>query len=323
MRRAAAFTTWRSNGAASGRSPSSTASRRASSTSASMRSAACRASRASAGRSTATRSGGTLYLNTQNANVELPLLFGEKLALDVLTAQVAWQRKRRRVRDQAQHRGVLESRPVGQHLGQLPDGRRRARQRPTSPARLRAPTRAACRATCRCRFPSARASGWGRRFPAAPRRTSSCACAAISHDFPFPEGRGGLFEVIARVNGGVLDYATGLAAHRKPRGRPDLPRAPHGRARARGHHTRRENRARARRNSRRLERAARVERDRRRRGADRRIPELHRKEPGRRHDRPFHRRHARRGRRQAGAEADDSAGQHRQHQGRRRLPVSQ
>ena len=36
--------------------------------------------------------GGTLQLNTQNATVEMPLVFRELLQFDVLTAQLGWAR---------------------------------------------------------------------------------------------------------------------------------------------------------------------------------------------------------------------------------------
>ena len=154
-----------------------------------------------------TEKGGTLYLNTQNATVDLPLLFREKLTFDVLSSQVGWQRNGAQYdiklntvafsnRDlsgsiSGSYQTAAEGRGTADITGNLSrvDARGLPRYLPVQMSE-----------TPRQWLETAVLAG-----------TSSDAKLRLRgnlNDFPFPEGRGGLFEVTARVSGAVLDYAS-------------------------------------------------------------------------------------------------------------------
>ena len=150
--------------------------------------------------------GGTLYLNTQNASVDLPLLFGDKLALDVLTAQVGWQR------DGAQYdikfntvafsnpdvsgsiTGSYQTSAEGRGVADITGTFNRAEAISVSrylPLQVPEHTREWLQGA----------------FHGGSSKDIKLRLRGNLKEFPFPEGRGGVFEVAARVNGGVLDYA--------------------------------------------------------------------------------------------------------------------
>ena len=155
-----------------------------------------------------TEKGGMLYLNTQNASVALPLLFGEQLALDVLTAQVAWQKSGEQY--EIKLNTVAFSNP--DLSGSISGTYQTAADGPGSTDITGTFTRADARSVPRylpLQIPD-RAREWlSAAFPGGTSKDVKLRLRGNLHDFPFPEGRGGLFEVAARVNGGVLDYATG------------------------------------------------------------------------------------------------------------------
>ena len=153
-----------------------------------------------------TEKGGTLYLNTQNATVDMPLLFREKLAFDVLTSQVGWQRNGTQYeiklntvafsnRDlsgsiSGSYQTAAEGRGTADITGNL--SRVDARGLP--------------------RYLPVQLSETPRQWLETSVQGGNSSDAKLRlrgnlNDFPFPEGRGGLFEVTARVNGGVLEYA--------------------------------------------------------------------------------------------------------------------
>ncbi len=154
----------------------------------------------------ATERGGTLALNTQNAEIELPLVFQEKLKLDVLNSQLRWQR----AGDTYEFKlgsttfsnpdlsgsvsGTYQTVPGGRGMIDLSGSATRAEARSVGrylPLQI-----------------GKRARQW----------LVSALQGGISNDvklrlkgnlddFPFSEGKsGGIFQVTARVNGGTLDY---------------------------------------------------------------------------------------------------------------------
>ena len=150
--------------------------------------------------------GGTLALNTQNSTVELPRLFAQKLAFDMLNAQAGWQLNGAQY--EVKLNTVAFSNPgvTGTVSGSYQAG---------AEGRGMADIAASLsRVDARSVLPYLPL-----QMPEEPRRwleasllggTSKDVKVRLRghlNDFPFPEGRGGLFEVTARVNGGVLEFA--------------------------------------------------------------------------------------------------------------------
>ncbi|MBI4192775.1 MAG: TIGR02099 family protein [Betaproteobacteria bacterium] len=152
--------------------------------------------------------GGTLYLNTQNAAVELPRVFREKLAFDVLTAQVGWLRSGEQYElklnnisfsnpDLAgsvfgDYQTVAESRGAIDLTGNLTraDARNAGRYIPL--------------------LIGERGRNWiESAFLGGSSNDVKVRLKGNLDDFPFPEGKGGVFQVAVHVTGGVLDYAGG------------------------------------------------------------------------------------------------------------------
>lgn len=154
-----------------------------------------------------TERGGTLLLSTQNTTVELPLLFAEKLAFDTLTAQAGWQR----TGDQYEIRlndisfanrdlagsmsGVYQTAADSRGIIDLTGHATRADARSVGryvPLRI-----------------GERARQWmASAFLSGSSKDLKVRLKGNLNDFPFPEGKGGLFQVTARVTDGVLDYAS-------------------------------------------------------------------------------------------------------------------
>ncbi len=150
--------------------------------------------------------GGTLYLNTQNANVDLPLLFGDKLALDVLTAQVGWQR------DGAQYDIKLNTVAFSNAdlSGSISGSYQTAAEGRGTADITGSFTRAEAMSVARylpLQVPEHTREWLQGAFHGGSSKDVKLRLRGNLNEFPFPEGRGGLFEVAARVNGGVLDYA--------------------------------------------------------------------------------------------------------------------
>ena len=152
--------------------------------------------------------GGTLNLNAQKAAVELPLVFREKLAFDVLTAQAGWGRKD----DQYEIKfnnvafsnpelagsvsGIYQTVADGRGVIDVTGGMSRADVRGIGnymPQQV-----------------GERSRNW---LEAAVRGgTASDVKVRVKgnlNNFPFPENRGGTFDVSLRLAGGVFEYANG------------------------------------------------------------------------------------------------------------------
>lgn len=149
---------------------------------------------------------GTLHLNNQKASVELPRVFRDKLAFDALSAQLGWQRNGEQY--DLKLNTISFSNPdfTGSVFGTFhttPDG----------PGMI----------DLTGNVSRAEARGVGRYIPlqVAERGRQWLETAFLGGlandvtvrlkgnlaDFPFAEGRGGVFQVTARVTGGVLAYA--------------------------------------------------------------------------------------------------------------------
>ena len=152
--------------------------------------------------------GGQLHLNTRNATLDLPRVFQSRLGFDALTAQVGWRGYGGQYEIKlnnitfsnpdlsgsvsGSYQTVADSRGVIDLSGSL--------------------TRAEARGVARY-IPLQVAEGarrWlDRAFLGGTSKDVKLRLKGNLDDFPFPAGRGGIFQVAARVSGGVLDYASG------------------------------------------------------------------------------------------------------------------
>ena len=152
--------------------------------------------------------GGTLLLSTHNTVVELPLIFHDKLSFETLTAQAGWQRTGEQYeirlndisfanRDLAGSvSGVYQTTADGRGVVDLTASAKRADARSIGyylPLRI-----------------GERGRQWMTgAFLAGSWNDVKVRLKGNLHDFPFPEGKGGIFQVTAQVKDGVLDYAAG------------------------------------------------------------------------------------------------------------------
>ena len=154
-----------------------------------------------------TERGGTLYLSTHKAAVDLPRVFRDKLAFDALTAQMDWQRNGEQY--DLKLNTISFSNPdfAGSVFGTYhtaPDG-------PGVIDLTGSVTRAEARSVAR--YVPLQVGEGGRKWldTAFLGGASNDVKVRLKGDlagFPFAEG-GGVFQVTARVTGGVVDYAAG------------------------------------------------------------------------------------------------------------------
>jgi uncharacterized protein (TIGR02099 family) len=155
-----------------------------------------------------TERGGTLLLSMQNAAVELPLVFADKLEFETLTAQTGWQRTGEQYeirlndisfsnRDLAGSvTGVYQTGADGRGVIDLTGHATRVDVRSVS------------------RYLPLQIGERGRQWMAGAflggmSKDVKLRLKGNLTDFPFPEGKGGLFQVAAHVSNGSLDYAAG------------------------------------------------------------------------------------------------------------------
>ena len=155
-----------------------------------------------------TERGGTLLLSMQNAAVELPLVFQDKLTFDSLTAQTGWQRNG----DQYEIRLNDISFSSRDLAGSLAGVYQTAADGPGVIDLTGHATRADARSVGG--YLPLRVGERGRKWMASAFLAGVYSDVKLRlkgnlSDFPFPEGKGGLFQVAARVTNGVLDYAEG------------------------------------------------------------------------------------------------------------------
>ena len=155
-----------------------------------------------------TERGGTLYLSTQKAAVDLPLVFRDKLEFDALTAQLGWQRNGEQYDLKFNTIAFSNSDFAGSVFGTyhtVPDG-------PGVIDLTGNVTRAEARSVAR--YVPLQVGEGGRQwldtaFLGGSSNDVKVRLKGNLAEFPFVEGRGGVFQTTAQVTGGVLDYAAG------------------------------------------------------------------------------------------------------------------
>ena len=152
--------------------------------------------------------GGTLYLTTQNATVELPLVFREKLAFALLNAQVGWQLNGQQYEFKFGNISFSNPDITGSLSGTYQTVAKGRGVIDLSGNATRADARSAGRY-----LPlqiGQRGRGWlESAFLGGSSSDVKVRLKGNLDDFPFADGKGGVFQVTARVAGGVLDYAPG------------------------------------------------------------------------------------------------------------------
>ncbi len=152
--------------------------------------------------------GGTLYLNSQGAAVELPRVFREKLAFDVLTAQAGWARKG----DQYEIRLTSISFSSPDLAGSVSGTYQTVADSHGVIDLSGNVTRAEARGIGR--YIPLQVGERGRQWldHALLGGTANDVKIRLKgnlDEFPFHEDKNGVFQVAARISGGVLDYAAG------------------------------------------------------------------------------------------------------------------
>ncbi|MCW5606309.1 MAG: hypothetical protein KIT18_17340, partial [Burkholderiales bacterium] len=148
---------------------------------------------------------GVLHLNTGGATLDMPLVFRDHLEFDAFTAQVAWSRDGDatdlRLNNISFSNGHLAGTLFGSYRA-FPD--RRGLIDLTGNL-TRADARFASRYIPLVVGKTAR--DWlDRAFLAGHSNDVALRVKGNLDDFPFPDNKGGLFQVTAKVTGGVLDY---------------------------------------------------------------------------------------------------------------------
>lgn len=151
---------------------------------------------------------GTLYLDAKRATAELPSVFSDKLDFDTLTAQVGWRKNQGRYEIKLNNIAFSNADVAGSLFGTyrtVPDKRGVI---DLTGALTRADAR-----NVRRYIPlqvGEHARGWlNTAFLAGGSNNVKLRLQGDLEDFPFREGKRGLFEVTAHVTGGVLDYVPG------------------------------------------------------------------------------------------------------------------
>lgn len=149
---------------------------------------------------------GSLYLNTNGATIDMPLVFRETLQLDALTAQIAWSRSGGDT--QLKMNSVSFANP---HLAGSLFGSYR-----TSPGSMGSIDLTGNLTRADARYVSLymplvvgkSVRDWiDRAFPAGRSSDVSLRVKGNLDDFPFAERKDSVFQVTAKITGGVLNYA--------------------------------------------------------------------------------------------------------------------
>ena len=148
---------------------------------------------------------GALYLNANGATVDMPLVFRDPLQFDALAAQIAWSRNGDDTELKMNSISFSNQHLAGTLFGNY-------RTLPGSKGSIdltgnltRADARYASRYIPLVVGKSARE--WlDRAFLAGQSNDVALRLKGNLDDFPFPEGKGGVFQVLAKITGGVIDY---------------------------------------------------------------------------------------------------------------------
>lgn len=148
---------------------------------------------------------GALYLNANGATVDMPLVFRDPLQFDALAAQIAWSRSGDAAELKMNSISFSNPHVAGTLFGSY-------RTLPGSKGAIDLTgnlTRADARYASRY-IPLAvgkAAREWlDRAFLAGQSTDVALRLKGNLDDFPFPEGKGGVFQVLAKITGGVIDY---------------------------------------------------------------------------------------------------------------------
>ncbi|HXV12218.1 MAG TPA: YhdP family protein [Burkholderiales bacterium] len=156
----------------------------------------------------ASESGGSLYVNSQKVAIDMPALLRQPLQLDALTAHVRWERLAGETEVRFNSVSFSNAHAAGAFFGRYRtmEG---TRGHIDLTGRL---TRAEAR-HLPLYIPLTISKGtreWLDTAVIAGESTDvSLRVKGDLDDFPFEQGSGGIFQVVAKVTGGTLDYATG------------------------------------------------------------------------------------------------------------------
>jgi uncharacterized protein (TIGR02099 family) len=152
--------------------------------------------------------GGTLQLNAQKARVDMPLVFRQPLEFDTLTAQLAWTRSGGETELRLNNVAFSNAHLSGALFGNYRTaGSKRGRIDLTGNL-----TRADARHASRYvpLVVGKETLTWlDTAFTAGQSNDVSLRLKGNLDEFPFAEGKGGVFQVVAKVSGATLDYASG------------------------------------------------------------------------------------------------------------------
>ena len=152
-----------------------------------------------------TEKGGTLYVATQKATLELPAVFRELLRFDTLTGQLAWSRQAQGTELRFGNFAYANDDLAGTLFGSY----RTVTDGPGIADLTGNLTRAlAQRVTAYLPLTVAQGSrGWlDRAFTAGSSNDVKFRLKGDLRHFPFADERTGIFEVVAKVNGGTVNY---------------------------------------------------------------------------------------------------------------------
>ncbi len=148
---------------------------------------------------------GTLFLNANVATVDMPLVFRDPLQFDALAAQIAWSRSGDDTELKMNSISFSNQHVAGTLFGNY-------RTLPGSKGALDLTgnlTRADARYASRyipLAVGEATRNWLDRAFLAGQSNDVALRLKGNLDDFPFPEGKGGVFQVLAKITGGVIIY---------------------------------------------------------------------------------------------------------------------
>ncbi len=164
--------------------------------------------RGASGSVDARESGGTLYLNTQKAAVEMPLLFRDPLEFDVLTAQLRWERLAGQTEVRLNSIAFSNSHLAGTLFGNFRTGESTGGHIDLTGNLARADLRQVGRYVPV--VVGADEREWlDYAFRAGDVTAGSLRIKGDVDAIPFADGQSGVFQATARVSGGALQYAKG------------------------------------------------------------------------------------------------------------------
>lgn len=152
--------------------------------------------------------GGTLILSARKSRVDMPLVFRDALEFDALTAQVAWSRSDGETEVRLNNVAFSNAHLAGAVFGIYRTAGSTRGSIDLTGSLTRADARFVGRYIPLTVGKSAR--DWlDAAFLAGQSNDVSLRLKGNLDDFPFPEGRDGVFQVAAKVTGGALRYAEG------------------------------------------------------------------------------------------------------------------